>query len=63
MSLQVDSAWIPGETPVNSVVDPPPNVLHNAGASAFNRSEFEVFATHTTGASGTGDAHGDRMLE
>ncbi len=29
--------------------------------SALNRSEFEVFAHHTSGASG--DAHGDKLLE
>jgi hypothetical protein len=44
---------------VNSVVPPPPN--QNTRKSAFNRSEFEVFAHHTSGASG--DSHGDRLLE
>ena len=34
---------------------------HTAKKSALNRSEFEVFAHHTSGASG--DAHGDKLLE
>ena len=51
--------WVPGSRPVNSVVPPPANFTQKK--SAFNRSEFEVFAHHTVGA--TGDKHGDRMLE
>ena len=51
--------WVPGSRPVNSVVPPPANFTQKK--SAFNRSEFEVIAHHTVGA--TGDKHGDRMLE
>ena len=52
-------AWVPGSRPVNSIVPPPAN--HTSKKSPFNRSEFEVFAHHTVGA--TGDKHGDRLLE
>jgi hypothetical protein len=44
---------------VNSVVPPPPH--HKVRDSPFNRSEFELFSHHTSGASG--DAHGDKLLE
>ena len=44
---------------MQSVVPPPAN--YTPKISALNRSEFEVFAHHTSGASG--DAHGDKLLE
>ena len=53
--------WQPGDRPVNSVVQPPPQASNKQ--SPFNRSEFEVFATHTTSSAHTGDTHGDRLLE
>ena len=58
---QDEPDWEPGDRPVNSVVPPPPHAVHMK--SPFNRSEFELFATHTTSAEHTGDAHGDRLLE
>jgi hypothetical protein len=59
--LQDESEWKPGDQPVNSVVLPPPHAANKK--SPFNRSEFELFATHTTSAEHTGDAHRDRLLE
>lgn len=56
---QADPDWVPGSRPVNSTVPPPAH--HAPKKSPFNRSEFEVFAHHTSGA--TGDAHGDKLLE
>jgi hypothetical protein len=56
---QVDPDWVPGSCPVNSIVPPPAH--HKSKQSPFNRSEFEVLAHHTSGASG--DAHGDKLLE
>jgi hypothetical protein len=50
---------VPGSRPVNSTVPPPTH--QEPKKSPFNRSEFEVFAHHTSGA--TGDAHGDKLLE
>jgi len=50
---------VPGSRPVNSTV--PPSAHHAPKKSPFNRSEFEVFSHHTSGA--TGDAHGDKLLE
>ena len=58
---QDEAEWEPGDRPVNSVVPPPPHAANKA--SPFNRSEFEVFATHITSAKHTGDANGDRLLE
>ncbi len=59
--LQDESEWEPGHEPVKSVVPPPPHAANKK--SPFNRSEFELFATHTTSAEHTGDEHGDRLLE
>ncbi len=56
---QADPDWVPGSRPFNSTVPPPAH--HAPKKSPFNRSEFEVFAHHTSGA--TGDAHGDKLLE
>ena len=53
--------WEPGSGPVNSAVPPPLN--RTQPTSAFNRSEFEVFAHHTTSAAHSGDSNGDRLLE
>ena len=53
--------WEPGSRPVNSAVPPPRNRVQQA--SSFNRSEFEVFAHHTTSAAHSGDSNGDRLLE
>ena len=59
MSLQANDNWVPGSSPVNSTV---PRPAHQPSKkSPFNRSEFEVFAHHTSGDSG--DAHGDALLE
>jgi hypothetical protein len=60
---EAELEWEPGNRPVtvNSVVPPPPHAANNASPS--NRSEFEVFTTHTMSAEYTGDAHGDRLLE
>ena len=58
---QDEPDWEPGDRPVNSVVNPPPHAVHMK--STFNRSEFELFATHTTSAEHTEDAHRDRLLE
>ncbi len=46
---------------VNSVVPPP--VDRAKTASPFNHSEFEIFSHHTTSATRSSDAQGDRMLE
>ena len=59
--LQDEPEWVPGEGPVNSIVPPPPHAASQE--SPFNRSEFEVFATHTMSSKRTGDAQGDWMLE
>jgi hypothetical protein len=56
---QADQDWIAGSRPVQSGVPHPANYMPKK--SALNRSEFEVFAHHTSGASG--DAHGDKLLE
>jgi hypothetical protein len=53
--------WEPGSGPVNSAVPPPRNRAQPT--SAFNRSEFEVFAHHTASAAHSGDSNGDRLLE
>ncbi len=58
---QGEPDWEPGNWPVNSVVPPPPHAVHME--SPFDWSEFELFATHTTSAEHTADAHGDRLLE
>lgn len=61
MSGQAEPGWEPGSRPVNSAVPPP---RHRAQEkSHFNRSEFEVFAHHTTSAAHSGDSNGDRLLE
>lgn len=44
-----------------SAVPPPQNRAQEN--SHFNRSEFEVFAHHTTSATVSGDAQGDKLLE
>ena len=58
---QHEPVWEPGNRPVESVVPEPRHAVQKP--SPFNRSEFELFSTHTTSAEHTGDAHGDRLLE
>jgi hypothetical protein len=59
ISPQAHPDWVPGSRPVNSTVPQPAHCQPQK--SPFNRSEFELFSHHTSGA--TGDAHGDRLLE
>ena len=61
LPCQAVMEWEPGSRPVQSAVPAPPNRAQQD--SHFNRSEFEVFAHHTTAPGQSGDAQGDRLLE
>jgi hypothetical protein len=61
LSSQAEPDWEPGSRPVNSTIRPPRKRAQLY--SHFNRSEYEVFAHHTTSVAHSGDSNGDRLLE